>query len=858
MADKMTQLVEESLLEAKELAVSHRNYQVDIPHLWSALVQPKQFAFQFYESVGIKGSQLLKVIDQEVAKIPAFSTTEKGTYARLYSQRLKKLLDDAQEEMTDLGDQVLTAEHLILALFNQERNPITVFLLKQGLTKTLFYQKMNKMRKGKPAVSSSQEAVYDALEKYATNLNQRILDGHANKIIGRQDEMNDIIRILSRKTKNNAVLVGHPGVGKTAVIEGFVQRLVKNQVPKNLQGKVIYSLDMGALLAGTKYRGEFEERFKALLNDIIASKGKIILFVDEIHSIVSAGRTEGSVDAASILKPLLARGDIQILGSTTHAEYRESIEYDKALERRFQRILIHEPDVNQAMEILKGLQPIYENFHGVRLTEDTLEAAVSLSKRYISDRFLPDKALDLIDEACAVKQIAARSHPRQIKDLSIQIVSQKIDLLRLADAKEADQLTERLAKLEEQKNALLARWQNERQLLDEEQEIQQQLTVLEEEANHALEDEKISKYVQLKDEKMTEQHQALKALEEERLSQQSMIDVLVTREDIAAIVERLTGIKVQGVMENERDRLLHLEDLLHEKIIGQNQAVQKISQAIIRSRAGIQNPKRPIGSFLFLGPTGVGKTALAKRLADVLFGSELEMVRLDMSEYMEKHAVARLVGPPPGYVGYEEGGQLTEAVRQRLYSIVLLDEIEKAHPDVFNTLLQVLDEGRLTDSKGRTIDFKNTILIMTSNIGSSKILQSLHDHGCLTDEARQEVLEELNHSFKPEFLNRIDETVLFNALSDNDVIGVVKVMVADLQKRLLVQNVYLELAEPVYAFLAQKGFDVAFGARPIQRTVMQELENPLALYIIQHQTDPKNALLVKVVLRDNKLAFTFS
>lgn len=858
MADKMTQLVEDSLAEAKELAVTHHNYQVDIPHLWSVLVQPDQFAFQFYESVGINSHQLLKVIDQEVAKIPTFSSTEKGSYARLYSQRLKKLLDDAQEEMTDLGDQVVTAEHLILALFDQQRNPLTVFLLEHGLTKDMLYQKMNKMRKGKPAISSSQEAIYDALEKYATNLNQRILDGHANKIIGRQDEINDIIRVLSRKTKNNAVLVGHPGVGKTAVMEGFVQRLVKNQVPKNLQGKVIYSLDMGALLAGTKYRGEFEERFKALLNDIVTSEGKIILFVDEIHSIVSAGRTEGSVDAASILKPLLARGDIRILGSTTYAEYRQSIEYDKALERRFQRIPIHEPDTEQTMEILKGLQSIYENFHGVRLAEDILEAAVSLSKRYISDRFLPDKALDLIDEACAVKQIAARAYPKQIDDLSVQIVSQKIHLLRLADAKETDQLTARLAKLEDQKNALLAQWQNERQLLDQEQDIQLQLAELEDQADRALEEDRIADYVNLKDSKIAEQQQVIKDLEQERLSQASMIDVLVTREDIAAIVERLTGIKVQGVMENERDRLLHLEDLLHEKIIGQNQAVQKVSQAIIRSRAGIQNPKRPIGSFLFLGPTGVGKTALAKRLAEVLFGSELEMVRLDMSEYMEKHAVARLVGPPPGYVGYEEGGQLTEAVRQRLYSIVLLDEIEKAHPDVFNTLLQVLDEGRLTDSKGRTIDFKNTILIMTSNIGSSKILQSLHDYGCLTDEVRQEVLEDLNHSFRPEFLNRIDETVLFNALSADNMIGVVKVMVTDLQKRLLDQDVHLELTEPVYSFLAQKGFDMAFGARPMQRTIMQELENPLALHIIQNQTDSKKELFVKVSLKDGKLAFSFS
>lgn len=860
MIDKMTQLVEDSLEEAKELAIAHRNYQLDIPHLWAVLVKPDQFAFQFYQSLEINTNQLIEIINKEIDKIPVLSSTEKSSYARLYSQRLKNLLDDAHQEMIDLKDQVLTVEHLILALFNQQRNPITVFLLEQGLNKEKLYQKMHRIRKGKPAISSSQETIYDALEKYAVNLNQRALDEPVNKIIGRQDEMNDIIRILSRKNKNNAVLVGHSGVGKTAIIEGFVQRLVKNQVPKNLQGKVIYSLDIGALLAGTKYRGEFEERFKALLNDIIDSNGQIILFIDEIHSIVSAGRTEGSVDAASILKPLLARGKIRIIGSTTHAEYRESIEYDRALERRFQRILVHEPDLDYTMEILKGLKPIYENFHGVRLEEDSLEAAASLSKRYISDRFLPDKALDLIDEACAAKRLASHAYPVQMTNLSQQLISEKIRLLRLTDSDTDDKfkLNSHLEQLEEQKSQLLANWQRERELLDQVQELRSHLTALEEQANLALENNQVADYVRLEDEEIRKCHQKMTALEKERLDSQKIINVTVTREDIAAVVERLTGIKVQGVMENERDRLLHLEELLHQKIVGQDQAVQKVSQAIIRSRAGIQNPKRPIGSFLFLGPTGVGKTALAKRLAEVLFGSELEMVRLDMSEYMEKHAVARLVGPPPGYVGYEEGGQLTEAVRQRLYSIVLLDEIEKAHPDVFNTLLQVLDEGRLTDSKGRTIDFKNTILIMTSNIGSTNILQSLQDSGCITSEVRHKVLDELNHSFRPEFLNRIDETVLFNALSEKDMTGVVKVMVSDLQARLLEQDVHLTLTESVYTLLAKEGFDAAFGARPMQRTIMQKLENPLALHLIQNQKNKEKETFVTVSVKDKKLKFTFS
>ena len=556
----------------------------------------------------------------------------------------------------------------------------------------------------------------------------------------------------------------------------------------------------------------------------------------------------------------MARGKIRIIGSTTHAEYRESIEYDRALERRFQRILVHEPDLDYTMEILKGLKPIYENFHGVRLEEDSLEAAASLSKRYISDRFLPDKALDLIDEACAAKRLASHAYPVQMTNLSQQLISEKIRLSRLTDSDTDDKfkLNSHLEQLEEQKSQLLANWQRERELLDQVQELRSHLTALEEQANLALENNQVADYVRLEDEEIRKCHQKMTALEKERLDSQKIINVTVTREDIAAVVERLTGIKVQGVMENERDRLLHLEELLHQKIVGQDQAVQKVSQAIIRSRAGIQNPKRPIGSFLFLGPTGVGKTALAKRLAEVLFGSELEMVRLDMSEYMEKHAVARLVGPPPGYVGYEEGGQLTEAVRQRLYSIVLLDEIEKAHPDVFNTLLQVLDEGRLTDSKGRTIDFKNTILIMTSNIGSTNILQSLQDSGCITSEVRHKVLDELNHSFRPEFLNRIDETVLFNALSEKDMTGVVKVMVSDLQARLLEQDVHLTLTESVYTLLAKEGFDAAFGARPMQRIIMQKLENPLALYLIQNQKNKEKETFVTVSVKDKKLKFTFS
>mgnify|MGYP000861960395 FL=1 len=745
MTEHYTHLLQEVLNAAKELAIQKHNYQVDIPHVWTVLTQPQAFALEFYTGLNLDINEFISVINQELAKIPVFSHTDTNRFGRQYSQRLKNLLDDAEAERAELRDEVVTVEHLILSLFHQQRNPITVFLKQAGIDKELVAKKLNKVRQGKRAVSSSQESRYQALSKYATNFNQWLADQTGRKVIGCQEEINDIIRVLSRKDKSNAILIGFPGVGKSKVMEGFVGRLLADDVPEHLLGKEVFKLNLGGLIAGTKYRGEFEERFKAVLDEVLAAKGKIILYIEDIHQIVTAGRTEGSLDAGNLLKPLLAQGQINIIGTTTFAAYRESFELDQALEGRFQRIRIEEPDQDKALTILQGLRENYQDFHGVRLTDEALQAAISLSIRYLSDRYLPDKALDLIDEACAVKKI--------------------------------------------------------------------------------------------------------------RLAQEETEQVDVSREDIASIVERITGIKVQGIMDNEREHLLNLDKLLRQRIVGQDQAVQKVSEAILRSRAGIQNPKRPIGSFLFLGPTGVGKTALAKALAERLFGNELEMVRLDMSEYMEKHAVARLVGPPPGYVGFEEGGQLTEAVRRRLYSIVLLDEIEKAHPDVFNTLLQVLDEGRLTDSKGRTIDFKNTILIMTSNIGSQQILESLKSKQGLTSETQDEVLSLLQHSFRPEFLNRIDETVIFNPLRTEDMINIVKIMVRQLQKRLEHQKIQLHLSEEVYAFLAQKGYQPEFGARPIQRSIMRYLETPLARYLIESKETTEMA--VHVSLKDRQLDFNY-
>lgn len=745
MTEHYTHLLQEVLNAAKELAIQKHNYQVDIPHVWTVLTQPQAFALEFYTGLDLDINEFISVINQELAKIPVFSHTDTNRYGRQYSQRLKNLLDDAEAERAELRDEVVTVEHLILSLFHQQRNPITVFLKQAGIDKELVAKKLNKVRQGKRAISPSQESRYQALSKYATNFNQWLTDKTDSQVIGRKDEIDDIIRVLCRKEKSNAILLGFPGVGKSKVIEGFVGRLLADDVPEHLLGKEVFKLNLGGLIAGTKYRGEFEERFKAVLDEVLAAKGKIILYIEDIHQIVTAGRTEGSLDAGNLLKPLLAQGQINIIGTTTFVAYRESFELDQALEGRFQRIRIEESDQDEALTILQGLREHYQDFHGVRLTDEALQAAISLSIRYLSDRYLPDKALDLIDEACAVKKIHLGQAQTERPDVS--------------------------------------------------------------------------------------------------------------REDIASIVERITGIKVQGIMDNEREHLLNLDKLLRQRIVGQDQAVQKVSEAILRSRAGIQNPKRPIGSFLFLGPTGVGKTALAKSLAERLFGNELEMVRLDMSEYMEKHAVARLVGPPPGYVGFEEGGQLTEAVRRRLYSIVLLDEIEKAHPDVFNTLLQVLDEGRLTDSKGRTIDFKNTILIMTSNIGSQQILESLKNEQGLTAETQEEVLSLLQHSFRPEFLNRIDDTVIFNPLRAEDMINIVKIMVQQLQERLKHQKIQLHLSEGVYAFLAQKGYQPEFGARPIQRSIMRYLETPLARYLVENKETTE--MTVQVSLKDRQLDFNY-
>lgn len=751
MTDNRTIAVKEALLAAKEIAKKQENYQLDIPHLWSALLQPDLFAYELYVDLDVDMNEFIQLVNREVEKISKITGTD-IQYGEKLSQRLQSLLDEAEVESTNLRDQYVTIEHLILALFEQKFNPITTYLDENGINKELVYKQMNKVRKGKKAVHQNQENVYDALDRYAVNLNKEYLEGKIERVIGRSDEINDIIRILTRKIKNNAILIGSPGVGKSAIVEGLVQKIVDKDAPKNLENKIVYNLDMSALVAGARYRGDFEERLKTVLNEVRDSNNQIILFIDEIHTIVGAGRTEGSMDAGNILKPMLARGEIRCIGATTQDEYRENIEKDKALERRFQRVMVHEPTVQDTIEILKGIRQNYELFHETTITEEAIEAAVKLSVRYITDRFLPDKAIDLMDEASAVKYIKLN--------------------------------------------------------------------------NPLLNDGLVN------------------------------VDNAVTEDDIKNVVERLTGIKISGIMENEREKLLNLEDELRKHIIGQDEAVSKVSESVLRSRAGVQYPNQPTGSFLFLGPTGVGKTQLAKSLAQVLFGSELDMARLDMSEYMEKHAVARLIGPPPGYVGYDEGGQLTEAVRHRPHSIVVLDEIEKAHPDVFNLLLQVLDEGRLTDSQGHTVDFKNTILIMTSNIGSPILLQAIESDGEILLDIKNKVTQQLRHHFRPEFINRIDDVLIFNPLRQKHMHQITMLMINDLNQRLKDKNMAVSLDKEAVEWIAENGYDPLYGARPLRRFIMEELETPLARDIISNKITENTDIHIQ--LKNYKLNFIYN
>ncbi|MGO1432545.1 MAG: ATP-dependent Clp protease ATP-binding subunit [Ruoffia tabacinasalis] len=858
--NEFTNNVIQAFSDAQTLAKERQQIQVDIPHLWSVWMQPKHFVFDFYESLEIDINEMVQLINQELDKLPV-SRGSDSQFAQQQTPRYDRLIESAKEEAKELRDEICSSEHFILALMNQNYNPITAFLLKNDIDRDLILEKLNRVRKGKRATSENQEMVYHALDQYSTNLNERYQQGKLDKIIGREQEIEEIIRVLSRKAKNNAILIGLPGVGKTAIVEGLVQKIEQGLVPDNLKDKVVYNLDMSSLVAGAKYRGEFEERLKAVLNDVRDSNDKIILFIDEIHTIVGAGKTEGSMDAGNILKPMLARGELRCIGATTQDEYRENIEKDKALERRFQRIHVSEPTLDEAIDILSGVKDSYEVYHGVEITEDAVIAAVNLSNRYMTDRFLPDKAIDLMDEASAVRHIRIKSMPAQIQTLKDEITQVKIEKLKqeqgFTESVEED-LSRNLDQLNARLDQKIKHWEVEQKIIEQLQELNEDKIYQLKLAKEAQLKGELDEYVQITQLLLPNINRKIEALEEQRLAnidELYLIRHTVEESDIAEIVEKLTGIKVQGVMENERQRLLQLDQIIKQRVVGQDQAVDKVAQAIIRSRAGVQDPNHPIGSFLFLGPTGVGKTQLAKSLADVLFGSELEMVRLDMSEFMEKHAVAKLVGPPPGYIGYEEGGQLTEAVRHRLYSVVLFDEIEKAHPDVFNILLQVLDEGRLTDSQGRTIDFKNTILIMTSNIGSLKLLEGLERDKEISEKVQNEVKDELKHHFRPEFLNRIDNILLFNPLTLDDMYSIVDLMIADLAQRLHRYRIDLVVSEEVKGWIAENGYDPTLGARPLQRFIVDQLETPLARELIKQDIISDTWAFVK--LNNGQLRFSY-
>ena len=838
--EKMTTTMQQALGQAQQIAMVRKHQEIDIPHLWKVFMEPNHFARNLYGDLNVNEKEFEELIDKELDRISVVEG-QNVQYGQAMSQNLFRLFAEADKIRESFKDDYLSTEVVVLALMELQNHPLTQYLTQHQITKQKLQARIEELRGGERVTSQNQEEQYEALSKYARNLNEAVQSGKQDPVIGRDEEIRDVIRILSRKTKNNPVLIGEPGVGKTAIVEGLAQRIVKKDVPENLKDKLIYSLDMGALIAGAKFRGEFEERLKAVLKEVTKSDGRIILFIDEIHTIVGAGKTEGSMDAGNLLKPMLARGELHCIGATTLDEYRENMEKDKALERRFQKVLVQEPTVEDTISILRGLKERFEIHHSVNIHDNALVAAATLSNRYITDRFLPDKAIDLVDEACATIRVEMNSMPTELDAVTRRLMQLEIEEQALKMEKdEASQkrlaiLQEELAEQREKANSLKMKWEVEKEEVNKIRNKREELDRAKHELEQAEANYNLEKAAELRHGRIPAIEQELKELEEQNKanaeSTQRLVQESVTSEEIARVVGRLTGIPVTKLMEGEREKLLHLEDILHERVIGQDEAVQKVASAVLRSRAGLQNPSRPIGSFLFLGPTGVGKTELAKALAEDLFDSEDHMVRIDMSEYMEKHSVSRLVGAPPGYVGYEEGGQLTEAVRRNPYTIVLLDEIEKAHPDVFNILLQVLDDGRLTDSKGRVVDFKNTVMIMTSNIGSQFLLETQGD--TIDEETRTAVEGVLKATFKPEFLNRIDETIFFTPLSKDNIRGIITKMLNQLAVRVEDQEIVLSFTDELKDWIADNAYNPVYGARPIARYIQREIETPLAKEIIR-------------------------
>ena len=843
-AEKYTQKTLDAVKTAQSMAQENGNQYLTPEHLLYALVdQDGGLIASLFGKMGVDCDGLLSELDTLIRRLPKVSGGSGEVYA---SPETGKILNLAEKTAEKLHDDYISVEHLMLAIFSEGTSDVKQLLQSHGITRSRFTDELSKVKTA-PVTSDNPEETYDALKKYGTDLVERARSKELDPVIGRDAEIRNVIRILSRKTKNNPVLIGEPGVGKTAIAEGLAQRIVRGDVPEGLKDRTIFSLDMGALIAGAKYRGEFEERLKAVLNEVKKSEGKIILFIDELHTIVGAGKTDGAMDAGNLLKPMLARGELHCIGATTLDEYRQYIEKDPALERRFQPVQVDEPTVEDTISILRGLKERYEVFHGVKISDNALIAAATLSDRYITDRFLPDKAIDLVDEACAMIKTEMDSMPSEMDDLAHRITQLQIEQVSLKKETDAlsqsrlKELEKELAELQDQFRSMKAKWENEKNAIGKVQTLREQI----EQTNAAIEKAQreydLNKAAELKYGKLPGLQKQLEA--EEKLANEKKDDSLlrdrVTDEEIARIVARWTGIPVEKLVEGEREKLLHLDDVLHKRVIGQNEAVTKVSEAILRSRAGIANPNRPIGSFLFLGPTGVGKTELAKALAQALFDDERNMVRIDMTEYMEKFSVSRLIGAPPGYVGYEEGGQLTEAVRRKPYSVVLFDEVEKAHPDVFNILLQVLDDGRITDSQGRTVDFKNTVIILTSNLGSDIILNDLEQRRAngsneLSDEAKQQIDALLKSKFRPEFLNRLDEIVYYKSLTKDEMRSIVDLQLDDLRRRMDEgKHLKLDVTTAAKDFIIDSAYDSVYGARPIKRFIQSRVETLIAKAIIR-------------------------